>query len=72
VQQLKPGDRARIVDAPDEFAHFLGQAGHVIPKSALCHEEDVWFRTDSGQFIRGERHHFLKLGDGPAPDLKSR
>jgi len=72
MEQLKHGDRARIVDPPDEFAHFLGQVGYVIPKGKLCDEEDVWFRTDSGQYIRGERHHFLKLGDGPAPGPDSR
>ena len=34
MQELKPSDRARIVDAPDAFAHFLGQTGSVIPKGA--------------------------------------
>jgi len=61
MKKLLPGDRARIVDASDDFNHFLGHTGHVIEKDASSDDEDVWFRTDSGQFIKGERHHFLKI-----------
>jgi hypothetical protein len=65
MRQLRPGDRARIVDASEDFSHFLGHTGHVVEKDEPTDEDDVWLRTDSGQFIKGERHHFLKIEEDP-------
>jgi hypothetical protein len=53
------------VDASEDFSHFLGHTGHVVEKDEPTDEDDVWFRTDSGQFIKGERHHFLRIEEGP-------
>ena len=65
MRKLYPGDRAKIVDTAEDFSHLLGQTGHVVEKDELSDGDDVWFRTDSGQFIKGERHHFLRIEEGP-------
>ena len=63
MRQLKCGDRVKIVDAPEDARHVLGQTGSVGELGGTATGDSVYVQFDRGGNSLFGRHQLLKIAD---------